>query len=275
MARCIGLENYMLQRGEAIPLLLHGTKNKDWVAYWSDEYRQCYYANKKKNKVQWEPPASFSMNNPKYHTAHHLKKCTRDLPVIEISAPQRAQLERFGEKNATKDAEIRVAQMSSVHQKILAIEKKMAALGHERIRLMTQCDREMKTHVAATHASTIVLRNNHNENPTTCPLWYTLSHSDDIMFTSMDHLDVLSLRNLRQVSVFMRSACDKYREHRQRSKEPSMRQKLLWFFEEGDHATCVTCGQRLMAPVRCNVMKCPKCGHISAADAGAAGPVDR
>ena len=108
----------------------------------------------------------------------------------------------FGEKNATKDAEIRVAQMSSVHQKILAIEKKMAALGHERIRLMTQCDREMKTHVAATHASTIVLRNNHNENPTTCPLWYTLSHSDDIMFTSMDHLDVLSLRNLRQVLCF-------------------------------------------------------------------------
>ena len=35
----------------------------------------------------------------------------------------------------------------------------------------------------------------------------------------------------------------------------------LCFFEEGDLASCDACGQRLIAPVRCNTLVCPNCKH--------------
>jgi hypothetical protein len=36
-------------------------------------------------------------------------------------------------------------------------------------------------------------------------------------------------------------------------------QELICFFEVGELASCDACGQRLKAPVRCNVLACPKC----------------
>lgn len=53
----------------------------------------------------------------------------------------------------------------------------------------------------------------------------------------------------------------------QRQQQVVDPQELICFFEEGELASCDACGQRLKAPVRCNVMVCPKCKHRVAAAA--------
>ena len=47
-------------------------------------------------------------------------------------------------------------------------------------------------------------------------------------------------------------------QQQQQAADPA---ELICFFEEGEIASCDACGQRLKAPVRCNVLACPNCKH--------------
>ena len=47
-------------------------------------------------------------------------------------------------------------------------------------------------------------------------------------------------------------------QQQQQAVDPA---ELICFFEEGELASCDACGQRLKAPVRCNVLVCPNCKH--------------